>query len=227
MEVRASGPTHLPLSPVTSSAATGTCAPGSTAVSCHLLAGGGGSATLLPSRRRLRSLMVRGRSPAPPSVPPPPPPAPVLLFLPHARRWGCVGPGGLAGQLGGGFRTCGERSASGRSSGLGRRGRLCSGSRLREGRCPAPTEPATVWFSDSSTDYKAGSEILCTGLEGYFLSGNGTAVHQRASSVLIFIYLMLTVSVLVLSLLVVAFPTQYILYNFGNHSVTIYHPFYF
>lgn len=40
------------------------------------------------------------------------------------------------------------------------------------------------------------------------------AVHQRPSSFLIFICPMLTVSVLILSLLVVAFPTQHLLYNF-------------
>ena len=46
---------------------------------------------------------------------------------------------------------------------------------------------------------------LAWALKGYFLSGNNAAVHQRASPFLIFICLMLTASVLVLFLRVMAF----------------------
>lgn len=106
----------------------------------------------LPSRSGLQSLMLRGGSPALPRVPPAPPAAPRLRFLPWRCAGGASGPGGHAGASGFGAQACGERSASGRRSGLGRRGRLCAlEAGWREGRCPAPTEQATVWFSDPST----------------------------------------------------------------------------
>lgn len=46
---------------------------------------------------------------------------------------------------------------------------------------------------------------LARALKGYFLSGNNTAVNKHASPFLIFIFLMLTASVLVLFLRVMVF----------------------
>lgn len=145
LEVGAPGPTHCPPPPVISSAAAGTCAPGSTAVPSHHLTGGRGSASRLPSPCRLRAWMVTGRNPAPPPAPPPPLAAPLLGFLPLALCWGRAGSWRACGGIG--WRSPGEqeRSASGRRSGLGRRGDCAHAGRWLEGG----SLPCTHWAGNS------------------------------------------------------------------------------
>lgn len=141
----APGPTQRPPPPVTSPAAAGTCAPGSSVVTSHHLTGGRGSASLLPSPCRPRAWMVTGRSPAPPPAPPPPLAAPLLRFLPLALCWGRAGSWRACRGIGWPSRAGGrgQLAAGGAGSSGGATVRTL-GAGWREGLCPAPTEQATV-----------------------------------------------------------------------------------
>lgn len=78
------------------------------------------------------------------------------------------------GRAGGGQLAAGERAweegATPRALGAGWRG----------GRCPAPTEQATVWFCDASTLYRAVPECFAPAFGDVSCrETNGSAVHPR------------------------------------------------
>lgn len=216
MEVGAPGSMHRPLLLVASPAASGTCAPASTAVLSHL-AGGGGSAALR-SHHGLRSLMVRGRSRALPRVPPPPPAAPLPSLGAVLRVLKVLE--GVQGHRRAEPRPAGRGQLAAGEAGSGGGGdcarALEAGWREREGRrLAAPTEQATVWFSDSCPDYEAGAEIL-TDVKCYFSSGNDNAVNSACFTFSYFYLLDVDSQGSGIVLSRRGFLTQH-LYNFGDH----------